>query len=306
MLFTNTKGDVGPCNLLHDDWFKKEYEEKASKREKRIYEDGFVVCAQDMLADVEKRIKRAKERLEMDKLQKIDKNLNNELHLVDEEMQVKIKTISDEIERQLQQIEKLGFEGLQIVVVNAFCKHWFFFAGKVEEAGIAMSKVEDLKEQCNQIKREYANSQPRLHNKAEPGTMSDKLMEVCDVCGAILIVNDVQQRIEDHLAGKKHVGFSKIKVALEEMLNRRKAEMGADNQKRSSTDVHRSSDRKRGYDCHHHKHGHDRKTSEHRRRSPAEVGGRHFRHDYSHHGKSHRKRERSRSPFSSSKLYRNC
>lgn len=31
-------------------------------------------------------------------------------------------------------------------------------------------------------------------------------MEVCEVCGAFLIVGDAQQRIDDHLMGKQHVG----------------------------------------------------------------------------------------------------
>lgn len=32
-------------------------------------------------------------------------------------------------------------------------------------------------------------------------------MEVCAVCGAFLIVGDAQQRIDDHLMGKQHVGL---------------------------------------------------------------------------------------------------
>ena len=43
-------------------------------------------------------------------------------------------------------------------------------------------------------------------------------MEVCEVCGAFLIVGDAQQRVDDHLMGKQHVGYAKIKAALEEIL----------------------------------------------------------------------------------------
>lgn len=42
-------------------------------------------------------------------------------------------------------------------------------------------------------------------------------MEVCQVCGAFLIVGDAQQRIDDHLMGKQHVGFAKLKLALDEI-----------------------------------------------------------------------------------------
>lgn len=36
-------------------------------------------------------------------------------------------------------------------------------------------------------------------------------MEVCEVCGAFLIVGDAQQRIDDHLMGKQHVGLVCLK-----------------------------------------------------------------------------------------------
>ena len=40
---------------------------------------------------------------------------------------------------------------------------------------------------------------------------SSKDMEVCDVCGALLIVGDAQQRIDEHIMGKQHVGYARIR-----------------------------------------------------------------------------------------------
>ena len=42
-------------------------------------------------------------------------------------------------------------------------------------------------------------------------------MEVCEVCGAFLIVGDSQTRVDDHLMGKQHMGFAKIKATIEEI-----------------------------------------------------------------------------------------
>lgn len=42
-------------------------------------------------------------------------------------------------------------------------------------------------------------------------------MEVCEVCGAFLIVGDAQQRIDDHLMGKQHMGYARLKSAVEEV-----------------------------------------------------------------------------------------
>ncbi len=45
----------------------------------------------------------------------------------------------------------------------------------------------------------------------------EKLMEVCEVCGAFLIIGDAQIRVDDHLQGKQHKGYAQIKAAVEEM-----------------------------------------------------------------------------------------
>lgn len=52
---------------------------------------------------------------------------------------------------------------------------------------------------------------------AELAAAQEKQMEVCDVCGAFLIVGDAQQRIDDHLMGKQHVGYARLKAALDEI-----------------------------------------------------------------------------------------
>ena len=45
----------------------------------------------------------------------------------------------------------------------------------------------------------------------------EKQMEVCEICGAFLIVGDAQQRIDDHLSGKQHMGFAKLRDAIKEI-----------------------------------------------------------------------------------------
>ena len=44
----------------------------------------------------------------------------------------------------------------------------------------------------------------------------EKQMEVCEVCGAFLIIGDAQTRVDDHLQGKQHMGYAKIKSTIEE------------------------------------------------------------------------------------------
>lgn len=57
-----------------------------------------------------------------------------------------------------------------------------------------------------------------IFQTAELAAAQEKQMEVCDVCGAFLIVGDAQQRIDDHLMGKQHVGYARLKMAMEELI----------------------------------------------------------------------------------------
>lgn len=52
----------------------------------------------------------------------------------------------------------------------------------------------------------------------DPMSNQDKQMEVCETCGAFLIVGDAQSRVDDHLMGKQHMGYAKIKLTIEELL----------------------------------------------------------------------------------------
>lgn len=52
---------------------------------------------------------------------------------------------------------------------------------------------------------------------ADLAAAQEKQMEVCDVCGAFLIVGDAQSRIDDHLMGKQHMGYARLRSAIEEI-----------------------------------------------------------------------------------------
>lgn len=41
-------------------------------------------------------------------------------------------------------------------------------------------------------------------------------MEVCEVCGSLLVANDTQQRVDEHLMGKQHMGYARIRSFIEE------------------------------------------------------------------------------------------
>lgn len=49
----------------------------------------------------------------------------------------------------------------------------------------------------------------------QQGSNSSKDMEVCEVCGALLVVGDAQQRLDEHIMGKQHMGYARIRSHVE-------------------------------------------------------------------------------------------
>ncbi|XP_013783290.1 luc7-like protein 3 [Limulus polyphemus] len=195
-LFVNTKADLGICSKIHDERIRKEYEQ-SDRFQKMGYEDDFIKFCQGMLSDVERRIQRARKRLALGHQEGGVASMP-----LSKNSEEKIVVLTDRINELLIQVEELGCEG------------------KVEEAQGIMKLVDQLKEERETLRK---GSEPShwLQQTAEIAAAQEKQMEVCEVCGAFLIVGDAQQRVDDHLMGKQHVGYARLKSAVEEILQQR-------------------------------------------------------------------------------------
>ncbi|XP_072339971.1 luc7-like protein 3 isoform X1 [Scyliorhinus torazame] len=185
-LFTNTRSDLGPCEKIHDDNLRKYYE-KSSRFMKVGYEKDFLRYLQNLMADVERRIRRGHARLALSQNTTTGTTTGGPVSKNEEKGQV----LTEKIEELLEQIEELGSEG------------------KVEEAQGMMKLVEQLKDEREQLRS--------ASSTIESFAAQEKQMEVCEVCGAFLIVGDAQSRVDDHLMGKQHMGYAKIKATVEEL-----------------------------------------------------------------------------------------
>ncbi|XP_071964052.1 uncharacterized protein [Antedon mediterranea] len=180
-LFINTRSDLGPCTKLHDEELRKAYRE-SSRFKKMGYEDAFLSCLEQVMQDVERRIRRGHSRLALN-------NTSNSLHTpLKNKNEEKIKFLTEKINNLLEQVEQLGCDG------------------KVEEAEGTMKLVDQLKDEREQ-----------LRVSVESIASQEKQMEVCQVCAAFLIIGDAKSRVDEHLMGKQHMGYAKIKATIDEI-----------------------------------------------------------------------------------------
>jgi len=200
-LFTNTRSDLGVCDKIHDEEIKKEFE-KANSYRRAQFEDEFVRYAESMLTDVDKRIRKGKQRLALSIKEALASSTTGDGR-VDEQLEL----LSERITGLVSEAERLGSEG------------------NIEEAQGLLKLCDQLREERDALRRTHENSV--WHQAAEMAASQEKQMEVCEVCGAFLIVGDAQQRIDDHLTGKQHCGFAKLREAIQEIKDRMQANRDA-------------------------------------------------------------------------------
>ncbi|KAF9153869.1 Luc7-like protein 3 [Linnemannia schmuckeri] len=185
-LFTNTKSDLGNCDLVHDEKLREEYQ-KAPDRDTYRYEEEFFDYLTYLHNDLERKIRRGKER----KDKEVDENLLNPRK---DEKEEKMVMLEQKIKDTLAKVEEAGEEG------------------RVEEAQVLTDQVEKMQTDLQQLKQ---------NDDVNPIFRQENKMEVCHVCGAFLVMNDTSNRLDSHLQGKQHTGYQKIHETYEEMKKQR-------------------------------------------------------------------------------------
>ncbi|XP_075231096.1 luc7-like protein 3 [Lycorma delicatula] len=194
-LFVNTRADLGACSKVHDDEAKALFE-KSNSYKKQSYEDDFIRFSQSMLNEVERKIAKGKQRLAL-----IGKS------------EPQSALTPAQTQRNMEQIALLS-EKINSLVCEA---EQMGIQGNVEQAQGLMKLCDQLKEERESLRKQNDNS--HWSQTAELAAAQEKQMEVCEVCGAFLIVGDAQSRIDDHLMGKQHVGYARLRSALEEIMS---------------------------------------------------------------------------------------
>ncbi|CAF4824460.1 unnamed protein product [Pieris macdunnoughi] len=200
-LFVNTRADLGACPKVHDDEVKDLFEKADFSYKKSQYIEEFLRFCRHMINDVERKIQKGKQRLELMNSRPEGPPMTQ---AQTEKNQEQVSLLSEKITALMQEAEEAGT------------------CGNVEQAQGLMKLCDRLKEEKDQLLKQQENSHWSM--TAELAAAQEKQMEVCPVCGAFLIVGDAQQRIDDHLSGKQHVGYFKLRQAYEEMVASREKE----------------------------------------------------------------------------------
>ncbi|KAG0206849.1 Luc7-like protein 3 [Mortierella sp. GBA30] len=206
-LFTNTKSDLGNCDLVHDEKLREAYQNAPDKDSYR-YEEDFFDYLTYLHNDLERKIRRGKER----KDKEVDETLLNPRK---DEKEEKIVMLEQKIKDTLAKVEEAGEEG------------------RVDEAQTLTTQVEKMQADLQHLKQ---------NDDVNPIFRQENKMEICHVCGAFLVMNDTSNRLDAHLQGKQHTGYQKIHETYEEMKKQHHTSSTSSSASSSRGRQHRDSD----------------------------------------------------------------
>lgn len=264
-LFVNTRADLGPCGRIHDDEAKQKYAEARPSSRKRQYEDEFLYFCNSMLNDVDRKIQKGRQRLAL-----MQKDQPVQTHV--SKYREQLNNLNARIKKLVAEAEEAGIRGDvdQAQDLMILCEQLKEERDQLVTQYENMTNNKEEKPPANEPNAAEGSSSPKANTEdsdksprsdedtasslagdkklnawmKDMGHMPEKQMEVCEVCGAFLIVGDAQQRIEDHLMGKQHLGYSKLRKAVEEIYEQRQKEREMDDRRRRDdrSSSHRSYD----------------------------------------------------------------
>lgn len=189
--FVNTKADIGPCKYIHDENLRIAYR-KSDSFEKLGYERQFYRFLVRIQDDMKRKIEKNKERLALTQGgQNLDESTKK--HLQD-----KINRLEREMADYVEHAEKAGLKG------------------DLDKSQKYVKKAEEVNQELESV-RKLLDPPPPEYTAGYKDPNAPKPMRICEVCGSFLIIGDVQQRIDDHMQGKQHLGFAKIASTIQEL-----------------------------------------------------------------------------------------
>lgn len=171
--------NLGPCLKLHDEKLRKEYQQ-SDEKDRYNFEAGYFENLQRLVNDLDRKIRRARERIE----HKGDEEIERMNQIARDERTERIVLFEEKIKELQAKIEQCAEDG------------------RVDEARELSTEVDALMGQLQLVKSEEAQ---------------ERRMEICEICGALLVIGDAPERMQSHLDGKQHKGYIRLRAKYDEL-----------------------------------------------------------------------------------------
>ncbi|KAK8808481.1 hypothetical protein WA158_008382 [Blastocystis sp. Blastoise] len=194
-LFQNSRNDMGPCPLIHDEKLRTSFEKDPHKNSYR-YEDRLYSVAKQIYIESERRIE--------DQIRKLEK--------VGPVLPVKVEE-NEDVQNKVKVIEALQKKYKELIN-----------NGKTTQALDVQHEIQDEILNKAEIQARIIQDSKAMLDKSVTASNAkeNQRMRVCDICGATLSAFDSDKRLSDHFIGRSHMGYLAIRnkyLELEKVLS---------------------------------------------------------------------------------------
>ena len=176
------KTTPGPCNKVHDEVAQSVFQSLPEAEKRRLgYEREFELFLRKILDDMDKkRLERYAQQVAQLQAERAV-TLQHTHQLTVEEITARVADIDAQLPPLVASAERLGEEG------------------EVTRAHEAMAQADALRREREQLMVQMKDA------------VNERRMTTCEVCGALLVVGDTEQRLQAHKEGKQHLAFIQIR-----------------------------------------------------------------------------------------------
>ena len=180
--FTTATTTTGACNKVHDEVAQSVFQSLPEAEKRRLgYEREFELFLRKVLDDMDrKRLERYAQQVAQLQQERAV-TLQHTHQLTVEEITARVADIDAQLPPLVASAERLGEEG------------------EVTRAHEAMAQADALRREREQLMVQMKDA------------VNERRMTTCEVCGALLVVGDTEQRLQAHKDGKQHLAFIQIR-----------------------------------------------------------------------------------------------
>jgi len=208
-LLTNSKADIGYCEFIHDSTLMNDYQnlkksnsnsnsEFSNSNLENIhldYESKFLTLLNSIIVDLEKKIERHSERINLES-KLFDSEIEKNPRIISARKEIEM--LDSNLNLILNQIEEKALNDNVDSAIELF-KNEF--------------EINENKKKC----LENYILTVTIHLNHSFNNNQNSRLEICQICGALLVQNDTELRILAHLEGKVHKGFTAIRNKRKEL-----------------------------------------------------------------------------------------
>lgn len=208
-MLVNIKVSIEPCTKLHDPELRQQYRNALQKYydERKAADPNYIPGSDGDPWGYNMEVKRFVDR-ELHKLEAAmaETKKRDDVVLDDEKDNEEYLVLKTQVQEMMTEVEKLNSAG-KTEEADILLR----LADEIEVKKLAYYKERYLAKEQEELKAKHGDDEVAYKQALDTNRASRK-MRACEICGALLSMYDINLRLNEHVVGKVHVGYRRMRT----------------------------------------------------------------------------------------------